>query len=1203
MGEVKWTQAQSDAIYSSEKSIAVSAAAGSGKTAVLTRRIIERICKEDGSGDLSRLLVVTFTKAAASELVSRIADALADKLAENPDHRHIRSQSLLVSSAHISTIHSFCLDLIRTNFQKLDIPADFSAANEAEIALMMKEIAEELISDYFEGELLPGEEPIEQFAYFADTFGDAARTDKLSETIIGLYQALSSTLTFLELPQRDCENARKAGLHGFEGSVWELTIRAYLRDCLRHYEAIYRDAVSHIADHEEFSKYAPVFADELDEIEKLLRDTEECSYQEISRSLGLHKPRRLPGVRGVNGDRRMNFYKEARTEFHKELKKMAEDYYMFSEEDLKTALFGTAEVLQSLSIFMKTFEKRFSAEKRRRRMITFADMERLCLQLLWDREHDAPTELALSLRAAYDEIYIDEYQDTNEIQDKIFSLISHENNRFNVGDMKQSIYSFRGAEPAIFRKLLESRPKYTKEEKACAVKIYLSENFRSTNEILSFCNNIFEVLMNAEAPKYGEDERLHCGSGKHAAIPEICLIAKPDSDEEDEALGEADFVAGKIASLLKNGKKADGSDVKPSDIVILLRSTSSSSAAYEEALKRYGIPCRNAAALSFFESPEVLLMLSFLTAIDNPHRDVPLAATLKSPLYGMTLDELIFIRRAHSEGSLMEALQAFTEETGFKKGESFLSDLSEYAAMASEEACHTLIWKIYNDSGIFSIVSADEERPLYEIEQARSNLIMLYDYARSFEKGGFRGLSGFISFMDEILENHTKMDISQFASPGEVVNIMTIHKSKGLEFPICFLSETAKRFHLPEIREKTILDRKHGIAVKLPKGDGIFRLDSPLRGASVISRKKDAVDEELRILYVALTRAKESLIITGTVSKKAMEDGEFDLQTENSQYSMKRKYFSAYTLRKAPNFLELMLTSLAGKDGYHLSVFDGKQEESKESEPDQMPVQASEQDPFTYFEAKNHIESRLNFVYPYRHLTKIPSKLSVSKLHPAVLDESDEGISKEEQALPSFVTMPHFLMEEPDETVTAAERGTAMHTFMQFCDFSYIQTYGIKKEIERLTEKRFLFASDAEKMNQYKLSAFFKSKLASDMMKSDRIFREKRFMIRYPASLFSQATEKALLEDETLLVQGVIDCAFFDSRNQLILVDYKTDFFPKGTPREEIEETLRQRHTRQLGYYAYACQTIFGKIPDHIQIYSFALDDTVEIFLEESKRK
>ncbi len=1203
MADVRWTPAQADAIRSRGRSIAVSAAAGSGKTAVLTRRIIERILEGKDDFDISRVLVVTFTKAAASELCSRITDALNTELAAHPENKHIKKQSMLVSSAHISTIHSFCLDLIRTNFQKLDIPADFSAGGGAEVDLLMKEIADELITDYFEGELLDGEEPIEDFSHFADTFGDMTRGEKLSEVIVGVYHSLSSTLDFLALPRRFVALARDAARDGFTGSIWEKVICGYLKDLLRHYLRIYEDALSHIREHEELQKYEPVFAAELEEIRFLLCDAESgCEYQRLSDALSRHEVTRLPVVRGVGGDRAMNFYKDARTEFHKELRRVREEHYAARESEMQGALLETAKMLESLSVFLESFEKRFRAEKFRRRMITFADMERLALSLLWERENDRPSELALAMRESFDEIYIDEYQDTNEIQDKIFFLVSKENNRFHVGDIKQSIYSFRGAEPSIFENLLLHRPKYEGEDEKREVKIYLSENFRSSAEILGFCNRIFDVLMNAEERRYGEDERLNCGSGKHAPVPEIYLLPKKSEDDEDEdALGEAEFVAEKIAALLANGKKADGSDVKPSDIVILLRSTSTSSAIYEEALTRRGIPCRNGAALSFFESAEVLLMLSLLTAIDNPRRDVPLAAALKSPIYGVTLDELLFIRKHKTDGALIDALRAFTEETGFAKGKRFLSDLERYAEDATEMPSDALIWQILGESGIFSALGTDGERPLYEIEEARSNLIMLYDYARSFEKGGFKGLSGFISFINEVIANDTKMDISQFSAPGEVVNIMTIHKSKGLEFPICFVSETAKRFHLPEARERVVFDGKLGIAMKLVEEDGVFRHDNPLRGAAILARKKSAVEEELRVLYVALTRAKERLFVTGSVPKKAMEDGVYDIFDPFSEYAMKKRFFSAYTLRKAPSYLELLLIALAGEEGFALSVGAEDQTILLSQAPQEILEPAPTAEDMTPFAARKAIRERLDFEYPYQHLADIPSKLSVSKLHPTVLDESDEGTHEQlATAERRPLVMPKFLMEEPDEYVTAAERGTATHTFMQFCDFERVMAKGIDAEVARLVEKRFLFPADAEKVDRKRLSVFFHGELAREILSSSRVYREKRFMIRYPASRFTaEPDKKRLLREETLLVQGVIDCAFYNAMGELILVDYKTDSFARHLPRETVEQTLRERHTRQLMYYAYACRVIYGVYPKHIYIYSFALGGIVEIFQNE----
>ena len=507
MGEIRWTTAQREAIDARGCSIAVSAAAGSGKTAVLTRRIIERICDPDGACDLSRLLVVTFTKAAASELVSRISEALAEEQAVHPENAHIRAQSLLLSSAHISTIHSFCLDLIRTNFQKCNLPPDVSAADETEIRLMMNRIMDELISDYFENELLDGEEPIEDFGRFSDIFGDISHGEKLSETLISLYDALFEKADFLDELVRFREMAESAAKNGFDGSAWEVCIREYLLRCLAHYRKIYADAMR-LAPEKPFK----VIAAEKDAIDRVYDFAlKGASYEKIGELLRDISFSRLTGV---SSDPFLSKFSDFRKDFKDDLKDLIARYYSYSEKALSLCFEKTAEAMGMLEKILRSFENRFSEEKTRRKWITFGDMERYALDLLYDRKNDAPTALALSLRGAYDEIYIDEYQDTNEIQDKIFQLIAREDNRFNVGDIKQSIYGFRGAKPEIFSSLLKTRPKYQKDEKNKAVKIFLSENFRSSAEILSFCNGIFEKLMNVDEIRYGEDEKLYCGSGK-----------------------------------------------------------------------------------------------------------------------------------------------------------------------------------------------------------------------------------------------------------------------------------------------------------------------------------------------------------------------------------------------------------------------------------------------------------------------------------------------------------------------------------------------------------------------------------------------------------------------------------------------------------------------------------------------------------------
>ena len=1197
MGEVSWTPAQKDAIASRGYSVAVSAAAGSGKTAVLTRRIIERVCAEDG--DISRVLVVTFTKAAAAELVSRIADALSAKLAENPDNAHIRKQSLLVSSAHISTIHSFCLDQIRTNFQKLNIPPDFSAGDETEVRLLMNEIAEELIDDYFEGTLAEGEEPIADFGRFADLFGDVSHTDALAKNLISLYLDLSSTVDFLGRIEYFRSLAEGAVREGFDGTPWELCLREYLTEFLRHYLRIYHEAVERAASDKRFAKPLAVIASERDEIERLLTDAEHgLPYRAIAERL-TDLQSAFARLTGVSNDSHLSRFSKFRTDFKDKLKKIARDYYSYSDGALSLCFSETAEAMEKLGAFLRTFDKRFTEEKHRRKIITFSDMEHYALRLLLDRETGGPTELALALRDAYDEIYIDEYQDTNELQDTIFRLISKEDNRFNVGDIKQSIYAFRGAKPDIFSSLLDARPLYRAGMEEKAAKIYLSENFRSATEILSFCNGVFDKLMNARELRYGEDERLHPGRGLHTALPELYLLPKAsaavEDEEEEDAVGEADFVAAKIEELLKTGKKSDGSPVKCSDIVILLRSTASAAKLYEDALNARGIPCKNSGDKEFFESAEVLLMVSLLGAIDNPARDVYLAAALRSPIYGVTLDELIFIRRFRRDGSLFDALRAFTEETGFAKGRKFLDDRARYALIASETPCDALIWEIYSDTGIFSAIASDDSLSMYEIEQANANLMTLYNYARGFERGGFKGLSGFIAFINDVLARRAQMDISGFASPGDVVNIMTIHKSKGLEFPICFLCNLGKKMNFKEAADKTVYHDGFGVGLKLTAEHGLVRLDTPLRKAALLDKRRAMVEEELRVLYVALTRPKERLFMTASVSARDIEKGVYDLWREDGVYLWKNRCFSQFALRESTSYIDLLLTALADKTDSFLmdTVLEASAAEAPVGTDEAEAEAAPEADGMTYAEARALISERLDYVYPYGRLTEIPSKLAVSALYPTVLDESDAAAEISEDAEPSMA-VPNFLLREGDGEATAAERGTAMHTFMQFCDFARVSERGVADEIGYLAENRFIFESDREKMDIHKLEAFFASPLAKRIMASPDVFREKRFMIKLPARLFTEEAD-TIPEDEKILVQGVIDCAFFDENGELILVDYKTDFFAPGTPRRFVEKTLRERHARQLGYYKLACETLFGRLPAHTYIYSFALGGTVEV--------
>ena len=452
------------------------------------------------------------------------------------------------------------------------------------------------------------------------------------------------------------------------------------------------------------------------------------------------------------------------------------------------------------------------------------------------------------------------------------------------------------------------------------------------------------------------------------------------------------------------------------------------------------------------------------------------------------------------------------------------------------------------------------------------------------------------AYINEVLASRAQMDISGFTSPGDVVRIMTIHKSKGLEFPVCFLSNLGKKMNFKEPKEKTVYHDDFGISMKLTANGGLVRLNTPLRQATLLDKKRAMIEEELRILYVALTRPKEYLYLTAAVSAGSVEKKQYAIGGGEGFYDWKSRYFSQYALWDSSTYLDLLMTALA--DHPHSVKIDviqtlSENENMKEEKPKEEKLPAPPETDMTYYEAKKLVHSRLDYEYPYRKLTEVPSKLSVSKLYPNILDGAEEGAELSSEA-PVAMQMPSFLMREEDEKITSAQKGTAMHTFMQFCDFNRVMQNGVEEEIEYLAQKRFIFESDRKKMDVFKLKAFFRSALAQKMMSAEKIFREKRFMIKLPANLFTEETSE-IMKEEKILVQGVIDCAFFDRNGDLILVDYKTDFFPRGTERSMAEKILRERHGQQLGYYKLACETLFGVSPSHTYVYAFALNDTVEI--------
>ena len=799
------------------------------------------------------------------------------------------------------------------------------------------------------------------------------------------------------------------------------------------------------------------------------------------------------------------------------------------------------------------------------------------------------------MREDFDEIYIDEYQDTNEVQDRIFTALSRGDNRFVVGDIKQCIYAFRSADPSIFEKLIERSVRHSPDCDKKEQKIFLSQNFRSTDEILEFSNAVFEMQMQrGGVMAYGDDEKLY-GTGKHGDKVHIALCLSEKGDEREL---EAEYVAKKISELLKTGKKNDGSPVLPSDIVIILRSMRSKGKIFKDALSLYGVPCEDLASERFFESPEVLLAVSFLNVIDNPERDIYLAAVLKSPLYGVSRSELVYIRR-YADGSLFDALRKFTGETGFAKGKRFLADYEKYREASRAKPCDELIWQIYLEKDILSLVTANGEDSVGAREEARANLIQLYNYARNFSGSSFRGLYDFLAFIADVIDNGTKIDIPASSGEAACVRIITAHQSKGLEYPVCFVSACGTDINKRDSYKDTIIHKELGIIPKIAASYGMERVNTPERAAASFALAKNACSEEMRILYVALTRAKEKLFITGEISGKISENAEkYDiLSPEGSYFECAGRFFSEYSAQNSKNFLEMILPAAAGRtDLCTCELYFGEGAEAQQAVVNES-AEASEKESESFYAAKKLIEKRFSFEYPRPSLSSVPSKLSVSRLRPDALDEEDNSLHTDEElaeSAPAEAPVPKFMLTE-ERAPGGAERGNATHLFMQFFDFASVDENGIEAEIERLEKNKFIFPGDAVLINRYALKRFFSGELAKQMRKSKRIYREKRFIINYPAENFSENEEMQNdLRGEKLLVQGIIDCAFFDENGELILVDYKTDSFP-NTPADEAERILIERHSRQIGYYRRACLEMFGVQCAHAYIYSFALNKTIEI--------
>ncbi|MBQ2768314.1 MAG: UvrD-helicase domain-containing protein [Clostridia bacterium] len=1184
----KWTPEQLSAIETRDKTLLVSAAAGSGKTTVLTERLIRLLTAPENPASLDRMLIVTFTRAAAAELRQRISAALGEALAADPTNRHLHRQLLALSSAKISTIHAYCLELIRANFQRLGLPAQFRVADEAEIRVLSRSLMNDLIAERYAADIA--------FGSLADHFTGARNDSGLADIFLKLTDALSNYPEGIEFLRAQIAELREGDISLQRG--WGKIAAERIHRVYRDAEAFFSRAMDAMEQDEALSTaYLPAFSADYDHIRQILDCPENCTYSALREALLSYSPQSLKPLAGKNKSEESERFREYRDNFKKLHKKLCDSFFLLDNAGLSHTIAQTADAIEQIYVLLRDYNSRLSEEKRRRGICDFADIERYTLALLVD-EKGEDTDIARAVADGFDVICIDEYQDVNAVQDRIFRAIARPKTRFMVGDIKQSIYRFRGAEPSIFADYRRQFPALgqgdTEEENAS---IFMSNNFRCDLPIIQTANRIFSFLFGycGESIGYLPEDDLVCGKasvGQPAPVTLALLPPAEENEEEESSLPEYHWIATEIVRLLREETLDDGRPIRLSDIAILMRSKTDIDR-LTTALRTAGIAVESGAADDFFEKPEVLMMLCLLNTIDNPNRDIYLAGTLRSPLFGFTMDELIAVRAASPEAGepLYAAFRRYTEENAWQKGEQFLSRLREYRAMAEGTPVDRLLNALYRDTAILAFAGADEgeEEEPRPPEQKRANLLLLYDYARRFEAGSYKGLYNFIRYINDIIDEGTKIEAPAAASE-DAVRIMSIHHTKGLEFPVCFVCGLGRRFNLRDTSDNLLFSHDVGIAIRLRDESGFARRTTPLREAIAAHLIDTQLEEEMRVLYVALTRARERLYLTAQCKKDTA-----DVLTGAAE---RRAVVSADALMRCSNYLEWILTALIDtpQDVWQLCTPERVEKAAllPQTSASSGKVCTAEADDATV----NLLRERFAYVYPYAHLTHLPAKLAVSRLYPTLLDDEMAPDSLNEQVkLPEMRIRPACLDGDsvnPGEA--AAERGTATHVFLQFCNFSHteIDRAAIDREAERLIADGFITPRMAELLRRDELAAFFAGPIYAELTNARWILRERRFHLNFPAADFTDDPDYAhALGDEQILVQGVIDLCFETADGKLVLCDYKTDRLPRDLA--QARKTLIARHADQLRYYAAACQALFGRTPDRICLWSLALGEAVDV--------
>lgn len=1191
MAENRWTEKQLEAIEARDTSVIVSAAAGSGKTSVLVERLLRILSDNENRVPADRIIVVTFTNDAAAQMKQRLSDAISHQLEKEPDNEWLYSQQALIPSARISTITSFCFDLVRENVQSLGVSSGFRIIDESEEKIIITKATENVFERFY------SEKP-ELMKKLADFTCSGTRGDKeLEKTILSLHRFIMA----MPFPADFIKDAIKRFEHGFDEKNDPLAAAytSYISDELNSAASLAFYAAETVPDDVK-SKAQKIISGEAEMLGHLAErvcDTSLKWNDRLLQSIKFETCRYPKTEKGSDDEALISYVKDIRDKYKKIYKELAENTFTFDEisDDYKV----NAEILSGISELVQALIDEISDIKNEKNALGFSDAEQLAVKLLCKKDENGSvfkTPLAEELSNYYKLIMIDEFQDSNNTQSLIFRMLSHNgtaekggDNLFVVGDVKQSIYRFRLANPNNFMQVLDTSEPYTKDFQGKNAAVLLNRNFRSSIDVVDFVNDVFENIMNKKSGgmDYTSGERLEYGASYPNCDRATEIIFSPDTaapitdDNDDEPISavqaEARATASKIKEMLGKVSVSDKGSLRPcepKDFCILLRDRIRGQL-YADELAACGIKAICEETVSYLHSREISVLLDLLRVIDDPMQDIPLVSVLMSPMFMLSADDMAELRlmsENRDEKLYKAVLRAVENDSGYPaktKLIRFCNIFRELRLSAASQSLEKLIIAIYDSTDFLSSMSVYSDG-----EQKKANLRLLLEYAKAYETNSSGGLSGFLRYLSDVSENGGDLVRASVVSVTDnAVSIKTIHKSKGLEYPFVFLCGTSKKFNLSDCHDRMQINLELGTGFKIQDISTGRLYDSFPRFAISQVNKRESINEEMRLLYVALTRAKEKLFITipdSDATRRRISECAMRISAENGSPSAV----------KANSMLDWLLAAiLTHPDGSKIqneAYIPLRKSKARIKISTYAPCSSDENADENINPLPNDDDvKRLlgNFERSYdRSLTDKLAKLTITEIAKSEIDEV-------------FLRRPDFAAEH--SKLTAAEIGTATHTFMQYADYSAAES-NPQKEAERLETLGIISSAERDSINYKHISAFFDSKLYKRMKNSPDVRREQKFLVGL--SQLSLDESFNLEYNESSMLQGIADCIFFEN-GEMIIVDYKTD-------RVSSADVLADRYRRQLVLYSAALEKIFNVRAAEAYLYSFSLDREIEIKLK-----